>query len=453
MNPAFILKRRNLLGGGALVLLLGPPQLAFGATVMAVRLWPSPQYTRLTIETDTRLNVQHTYSDFPPRMVLDIDDLALAGALAEVSAKIHADDPVVAGIKLLPGQANTLRVVIDLKQPVSPQIFALNPIANYAHRLVVDLYGTEVRDPLGDLISSQLLRKSGPEAMTPAPSGQTSTSLSPSPPPAQLQRPRLDLKPAPSKPPTTASKPRAASPIVRSVMVVIDPGHGGEDPGAIGPAGTKEKDVVLSIAKKLHEKIGQTQIPGMVVRSYMTRDSDYFVPLKLRVEKAQGLNADLFISIHADAYSVQSARGASVFALSQRGASSATAKWMAEKENRADLIGGINLKSRDATVQRVVLDMSTTAQIRDSLKVGGLLLAQVGKITALHKNNVEQAGFAVLKAPDIPSVLIETAFISNPDEEALLRSEAHQDELVRALMKGIESFFLKHPPRAKTRLT
>jgi N-acetylmuramoyl-L-alanine amidase len=451
MKPAFILKRRSLLGGGALVLLLGPAQLAFGATVMAVRLWPSPQYTRLTIESDTRLNVQHTYSDFPPRLILDIDELGLAGPLAEVSAKIQAEDPVVAAIKLVTGQANTLRVVIDLKQPVSPQIFALSPIATYAHRLVVDLYGTAVLDPLGDLITSKSLRKSGPDAIPPAPAGQTLQSLSPSPPLSQPPRPSPELKATP-KPPTTAGKPSPTSKSLRSVMVVIDPGHGGEDPGAIGPGGTKEKDVVLSIAKKLHEKIGQAQIPGMVIRSYLTRDSDYFVPLKLRVEKAQGVNADLFISIHADAFSAQSARGASVFALSQRGASSATAKWMAEKENRADLIGGINLKSRDAAVQRVMLDMSTTAQIRDSLKVGGILLAQVGQMTALHKSSVEQAGFAVLKAPDIPSILIETAFISNPDEEALLRSNAHQDELVRALMKGIESFFIKHPARAKPRL-
>jgi N-acetylmuramoyl-L-alanine amidase len=236
-------------------------------------------------------------------------------------------------------------------------------------------------------------------------------------------------------------------------MVAIDPGHGGEDPGAIGPGGTREKDVVLTIAQKLHERIMQAQLPGMVIRSYLTRDSDYFVPLNLRVEKAKGVNADLFISLHADAFSAPTARGASVFALSQRGASSAAAKWMADKENSADLVGGINLKARDETIQRVMLDMSTSAQIRDSLKVGSVLLQQINKVASLHKGVVEQAGFAVLKAPDIPSVLVETAFISNPDEEALLRSNAYQDELVSALMQGIANYFVRNPPPIKGRLT
>ena len=259
-----------------------------------------------------------------------------------------------------------------------------------------------------------------------------------------------------SAPPKTAGKQRSSNSGaqgLRQVMVAIDPGHGGEDPGAIGPGGTREKDVVLSIAQKLHDRIMQAQLPGMVIRSYLTRDRDYFVPLNLRVEKAKGVNADLLVSIHADAFSAASARGASVFALSQRGASSTAAKWMADKENSADLVGGINLKARDETIQRVMLDMSTSAQIRDSLKVGAVLLQQIDKVATLHKGSVEQAGFAVLKAPDIPSVLVETAFISNPEEEALLRSNTYQDELADALMKGIARYFLTNPPRGKGRLS
>jgi N-acetylmuramoyl-L-alanine amidase len=240
-------------------------------------------------------------------------------------------------------------------------------------------------------------------------------------------------------------------------MVALDPGHGGEDPGAIGPRGTKEKDVVLQIARRMRERINATTLKtkhgNLPMRAYLTRDADFFVPLNQRVEKARRVQADLFISIHADAFMTPDARGASVFALSQGAASSAQARWMANQENRADLVGGLNIKTQDAAVQRALLDMSTTAQINDSLKIGSEMLGQIRRIGKLHKARVEQAGFAVLKAPDIPSVLVETAFISNPDEEARLISDSYQNELADALMKSIERYFLRNPPLARTRNT
>ena len=236
--------------------------------------------------------------------------------------------------------------------------------------------------------------------------------------------------------------------IDRLVIVAIDPGHGGEDPGAVGPSGLREKDVVLAIALQLREKLNAN--PGM--RAMLTRDADFFVPLDQRVAKARRVQADLFVSIHADAFFTPQARGASVFALSDKGASSSAARWMADRENAADLVGGVNVKAADATVMRALLDMSTTAQIKDSLKLGNEVLANIGKVGKLHKGSVEQAGFAVLKAPDIPSILVETAFISNPEEEARLRDPAYQAQLVDALASGVQRYFARNPPLARNRV-
>jgi N-acetylmuramoyl-L-alanine amidase len=229
------------------------------------------------------------------------------------------------------------------------------------------------------------------------------------------------------------------------LTIALDPGHGGEDPGASGRTGLREKDVVLRIAHRLKTLI-DTQ-PNM--RAYLTRDGDYFVPLHVRVQKARRVRADLFVSIHADAWIKPSASGSSVFALSHRGASSSAARWMANKENAADLIGGVNLGSHDEQVAKVLLDLSTTAQIHDSLKLGNVFLEEIKKINRLHKDSVEQASFAVLKAPDIPSILVETAFISNPNEEALLKSNAHQDKLAMAMFTGIQRYLTTNPPLAR----
>jgi N-acetylmuramoyl-L-alanine amidase len=243
--------------------------------------------------------------------------------------------------------------------------------------------------------------------------------------------------------------PKKGSNTVRLLTVAIDPGHGGEDPGAIGGSGTYEKHVALDIAKKLRAKIDAQ--PNM--RAMMTRDADFFVPLNVRVQKARRVGADLFVSIHADAFTTPEASGSSVFALSEHGASSAAARWMANKENSSDQIGGINIKSADASVNRALFDMSTTAQIRDSMRYGNFVLKEIGGINRLHKGSVEQAGFAVLKAPDIPSILVETAFISNPDEERRLNDDAYREKMASAIMTGIKRYFAANPPLAKNRMT
>jgi N-acetylmuramoyl-L-alanine amidase len=254
-----------------------------------------------------------------------------------------------------------------------------------------------------------------------------------------------------SKTTSTSATPPAATD--RLIIIALDPGHGGEDPGAIGPGGTYEKNVVLRLAHRLRDRINAASVNGNPMRAFLTRDADFFVPLHTRVEKARRVQADLFISLHADAFFTPNPQGASVFALSQGGASSSAARWMADKENKADLIGGLNVKARDAQVKRALLDMSTTAQIKDSLKLGGAMLGEIKRVGKLHKASVEQASFAVLKAPDIPSVLVEAAFISNPDEEAKLNSDDYQDKLADALMRGIEGYFSKNPPLARSRST
>lgn len=430
-QSALMWNRRQLLlkvGGGAL--LAGTSIHVMAASIVAVRLWPSVQYTRLTIESDSLISNRYSYQASPPQLTLEMDSIVLGGSLVDLPSKVQSSDPNIAKIELTQTPFGTVLLTIDLKKPVAPQIFSLTPITPYAHRLVIDLYGIGHVDPLGDLITSQISKKpfSSGEPMPPAPTPLLNSSST-----------------ATTRPSTTSSmpdrKPSQANVKRRTIMIAIDPGHGGEDPGAIGPGGTYEKDVVLAIAKKLFDKVKQHESNGIEFKAYLTRDADYFVPLNLRVRKAQGLNADLFLSIHADAFTVPTARGASVFALSQTGATSAAARWLAAKENSADLIGGINIKAKDKTIQQIFLDMSTSAQIRDSIKVGNLILSQMGRSVALHKPKVEQAGFAVLKAPDIPSVLVETAFISNPEEETLLKSTPFQNEIADALMRGIDLYF------------
>ena len=453
--------RRALLQGGSLVLLLGVQQIARGATIVAVRVWPAPEYSRVTIESDTKLAAKQFFVPQPPRLAVDIEGIDLNPALRELVAKVRADDPNIAGIRVGQNAPGVVRLVIDLKQAAVPQVFTLTPVAAYQHRLVFDLYPAKSVDPLEALIAEHL--NDAPAASAPH---TEAASPQPTDPLGDLiaqhgQRPEPAKPPAPTPAPSAAAAPPPPSaaprgPAVgrqtdRLIIVALDPGHGGEDPGAIGPGGTREKDVVLKVAHLLRERINASSVGGNPMRAYLTRDGDYFVPLGTRVEKARRVQADLFVSIHADAFTTPSARGASVFALSQSGASSTAARWLANKENQADLVGGLNVKSQDQHVQRALLDMSTTAQINDSLKLGSVLLGEIGGMARLHKPRVEQAGFAVLKAPDIPSVLVETAFISNPEEEAKLRSAAYQVQLADALMRGIQRYFAKNPPLARSR--
>ena len=460
--------RRTLLQAGSLALLLaGKHQIAYGASIMAVRVWPAEDYSRVTLESDVPLVAKQTLIESPPRLAVDIEGLQLNDALKELVAKVRPDDPNIAAIRVGQNAPNVVRLVIDLKREAVPQVFTLKPVAAYQHRLVFDLYPAKTVDPLEALIQDRLRDATSnpdiPAALTPP----TQQATAPHDPLGDLiakhsstapSAPAVSPPAATPAPPQTASKtpgPRteAAAPkrTDRIIIVALDPGHGGEDPGAIGPRGTYEKNVVLKIAQLLRDRINKSSINGSPMRAYLTRDGDYFVPLGQRVAKARRVQADLFISIHADAFTKPSATGASVFALSQKGASSTAARWLADKENQADLVGGINVRSQDAGVQSMLLDMSTTAQINDSLKLGTALLAQLGSFAKLHKPRVEQAGFAVLKAPDIPSVLIETAFISNPQEEQNLRSAAYQIKLADAMMEGIRQYFIKNPPLARSR--
>ncbi len=436
--------RRSALQLGSLVLLLGRQHIARGATIVAVRAWPSKDYTRLTIESDGEIKARQFLLADPPRVAVDIEGIELIPALRELVAKVNSDDPNIAGIRVGQNAPNVVRLVIDLKRQIAPQVFSLAPVAAYQHRLVLDLYPTQTADPLEALIAERLAEKTQP---APAPNATD--------PLGELMA-RQSGKPASAaaapkpKPALLPEKEVAAAPVGKTdrlVIVALDPGHGGEDPGAIGPGGTREKDVVLQIALRLLDRINLQ--PNM--RAYLTRDADFFVPLHIRVQKARRVQADLFISIHADAFFTARPQGASVFALSDKGASSSAAKWMADKENSADLVGGVNVKVKDAQVAKALLDMSTTAQISDSLKLGSAMLGEIGAVGKLHKPRVEQAGFAVLKAPDIPSVLVETAFISNPDEEAKLGSEAYQVQLADALMRGITRYFARNPPLARNR--
>jgi len=451
------MKRRTLLQTGGIVLTLGVAQLARGATILTVRVWPAPEYSRVTIESDGALVAKPQFIPSPPRLAVDIEGVTLNPALKELVAKVQADDPNIAGIRVGQFAPDVVRLVIDLKQPIRPQVFTLDPVAAYQHRLVFDLYPTQEIDPLEALIAQRLKADSAARPVATDPLGdliaqQTAPSAA-----------HATKKGAASAGYTGASdqkglkngakgSPEPATATDRLIIIALDPGHGGEDPGAIGPGGTREKDVVLRLAHLLRERINATTVNGNTMRAYLTRDGDFFVPLHVRVQKARRVQADLFISLHADAFFTPDPQGASVFALSQGGASSSAARWIAAKENKADLVGGLNIKGKDASVLRALLDMSTTAQINDSLKLGKTLLGEIGRVGKLHKAKVEQASFAVLKAPDIPSVLVEAAFISNPKEEAKLNSEEYQNQLADALMRGIESYFSKNPPLARNRV-
>ncbi len=468
--------RRRFLQSGAVVLLLGTQHLARGATILAVRLWPAPDYTRVTIESDTALSFSQTFVPNPPRLAVDVRGIDLNLTLKELVAKVGDDDPNIAGIRVGQFGPGVVRLVVDLKHLVAPQVFTLAPIAAYQHRLVFDLYPTQLKDPLEALIAERL--QESPRTPTAAakgtdPLGELISRKTQIGPPAPANSiPSSASATVPLAPSSVASSPigeraraqkilKSAEPQFmavpapavtdRLIIVALDPGHGGEDPGAIGPGGTREKDVVLALAHRLRERINKASVNGNAMRAYLTRDADFFVPLQKRVDKARRVQADLFISLHADAFFTPHPQGASVFALSQGGASSTAARWMAAKENKADLVGGLNVRAKDAQVKRALLDMSTTAQIKDSLQLGGAMLREIGRVGKLHKPSVEQAGFAVLKAPDIPSVLVEAAFISNPDEEAKLNDDGYQEKLADALMRGIARYFSKNPPLARNR--
>ncbi len=435
------LQRRDWLKVSSLALMMGWADISRGATLLAVRVWPAKDYSRVTLESDAALKTKYTFVPSPPRLAIDIEGLDLNPSIKEWVGKIKPDDPNITGVRVAQNSPGVVRMVFDLKQPVQPQVFALTPVGSYQHRLVLDLYPSTPVDPLESWIAE---RTQSNDALSDWLNknqhlGSANTN------PAALQN---------GLPPTAGNPAVQTPPITdRLIVVAIDAGHGGEDPGAVGPNGTKEKDVVLQIALKLRDRINASNVKGSPMRAYLTRDADYFVPLHIRVQKARKVQADLFVSVHADAFFTPNAQGASVFALSHGAASSSAARWMASQENKADLIGGMNFGVKDSQLQQALLDMSTSAQIKDSLNLGGAILREIGSVGRLHKPKVEQAGFAVLKAPDIPSVLVETAFISNPDEEAKLSDPNYQNSIADALVKGLQKYFERNPPLARKRST
>ncbi|WP_395010327.1 N-acetylmuramoyl-L-alanine amidase [Undibacterium sp.] len=429
-------RRRTFLKAGATLLLsVLAPAAANAMQILAVRVWPAADYTRVTLENDEELKATYFLVKDPNRMVVEIEGLILNSTLKDIVAKIQTNDPYIKQVRVGQNRPKVVRLVFDLKEEINPQVFSLKPIGDYQHRLVFDLYPAKPVDPITALIEKGEWQKD--DALTAAMSGNSK---------AENADGKADNK-ADNKSEQKSDRP-AGSQQIRMITIALDPGHGGEDPGAIGRAGSREKDVVLAIAKRLKQKLEQEDN----MRVMLTRDGDFFVPLQTRVKKARGVQADLFVSIHADAFIEPRARGSSVFVLSEKGATSTAARWLAKKENDADLIGGINLKDQNKQLAGVLLDLSTTAQINDSMKVGKVVLKEIAGVNRLHKPAVEQAGFAVLKAPDIPSILIESAFISNPEEEARLSDEGYQDELAEAIVRGIKKYFAKNPPLNRGRI-
>ncbi|WP_293931390.1 N-acetylmuramoyl-L-alanine amidase [Iodobacter sp.] len=421
------LNRRDILRGASASLLLAVTPLGFAApaaSVVAVRVWPAQAYTRVTIESTVALTFKQFSLKDPERLVVDLEGIDINNELQSLSSKVGGDDPYIQQLRAARNKPGTVRLVLDLKAEIKPQIFTLNPVGEYKHRLVIDLYPASQNDPLLAFLDDQ----------------------------------NSDSKPAPPTPPPAATKPepenkdgsvdRSKMKVDRLITVVLDPGHGGEDPGAVGPGGNHEKTVVLAIAKKLKALLENE--PN--IRVVLTRDGDFFVPLGVRVKKARAVQADLFVSIHADAFTRPDANGSSVFMLSEKGASSTAARWLAQTQNDADLIGGVKFDIKDKALAHTLMDLTQTATNNDSMKLAKSMLGELGSINRLHKQNVELAGFAVLKAPDIPSILVETAFISNPQEEQKLIDEAYQQKMASALHKGIKRYFAKNPPLAKTRM-
>ncbi|MBM3396419.1 MAG: AMIN domain-containing protein, partial [Betaproteobacteria bacterium] len=354
----------------ALWLLVAAP-LATADEIVAARVWPAREYTRVTLESRTPIQFEMSMVPDPARVVVDLNGITPTEALNGLPRHIGASDPFVAQVRIGRFKPHVTRVVFDLKQTVNPHAFVIEPVGEYRYRLVVDLYPTKTIDPLVALLD-EIERRPPP----PASPGQTA--------------------------PSPKSRKPAAAEAARTVVVAIDPGHGGEDPGAVGAQGSHEKDITLALALKLKAKMdAEPQMHGALIR-----DGDYFVALHQRVERARQLRADLLISLHADAFIRADARGASVFALSEKGATSAAARWLAKRENAADLIGGVDLSGADAGVKQVLFDLSQTATLNSSLRLARMVLKEIGGINALHKPHVEQAGFAVLKAPDIPSILV-----------------------------------------------
>jgi N-acetylmuramoyl-L-alanine amidase len=424
------------------LVLLWLPQAYAAIAISSARVWPAQDYTRLTIESSKSISHNmFTISD-PGRLVVDLEDIESGNVLNNLPKLIGNDDPYIKSVRVGQFKPGVTRLVLDLKAEVKPQLFVLKPVAEYGYRLVLDVYPANPVDPLMALLESK-------------PGATESAEITATTEPPATTKPaadKLQLSQSLSMDNSHMPAPDAAvkSPELRArtLIIAIDAGHGGEDPGARGKHGSREKNVTLAIARKVKTLLDNT--PNM--RGVLIRNGDYFIPLAERVDKARKVNADLFISIHADAFVKSKARGSSVFALSEHGATSTAARWLAKKENEADLIGGVNLAVKDPYLARTLLDLSQTATITDSMKLAKHVLNELGDINTLHRGRVEQAGFAVLKSPDIPSILVETAFISNPSEERRLNDKVYQMKLANAILGGIKRYFAQNPALSKPKI-
>ena len=420
--------------------------------IAAVRMWPSREYTRGTFELTQAIPFRARLIDNPNRVILDLEGLQVESKVRELLSRISTQDPFVRQVRIGQFNPETLRIVFDLKQPVAPQVFTLKPTGNYQHRLVLDFYPKHADDTLDQLIASaaEAQKEGSAQGRSGAPAGRSAPEARQHADARGGQRRNGQKGGSPSSAPATGGRQPAQEEVARIFTVALDPGHGGEDPGATGPKGTHEKDVVLAVAHRVRKLLAKEEN----LRVIMTRDDDYYVPLVKRVNKARGVRADLFVSIHADAFVKPDASGSSVFVLSSHGATSVGAKWLARNENKADLIGGVNIRTTSMPeAASLLMDLYTTAQIRDSKVLAGRMLNELGQIGKLHRGQVEQANFAVLRSPDVPSVLVETAFISNPDEERRLRDPAYQDRLARAIARGILDYRRHNPPAARGKVS
>jgi len=429
----------------SLVLLLCLPDAYAADIISSARIWPAQDYTRLTIESKKAIrHNMFTLSD-PDRLVIDLEKIELSETLNELASKISDNDPYIRSMRIGRFKPGVVRLVLDLKGEVNPQLFVLKPVSEYGYRLVLDVYPAHPIDPL-----MALLEQGGKHA--PETDGSIATVEQPADTPhaadkLQLSQ-SLNLDTGDTSQSAKTTLPNLPELHARTLIIAIDAGHGGEDPGARGRRGSREKNITLAIARKVKTLIDDT--PNM--RGVLIRDGDYFIPLIGRVAKARKVKADLFISIHADAFIKPKARGSSVFALSEHGATSTAARWLAKKENEADLIGGVNIAVKDPYLARTLLDLSQTASINDSMKLAKHVLNELGDINDLHRGRVEQAGFAVLKSPDIPSILVETAFISNPSEERRLNDEAYQLKIASAILGGVKRYFAANPALSKPKI-
>ncbi|WP_124950172.1 N-acetylmuramoyl-L-alanine amidase [Sulfuriferula thiophila] len=406
-------------------------------SISDVRYWPASDYSRLTLESAAPIEYKVFTLNNPQRLVIDLEGVDNTAAMQDLTSKIGANDPWIAKLRAGINRPGVLRLVLDLRGEVKPNLFTLKPVGNYGNRLVLDVYPAK---PVDNAPVTKTTDNSDKPAAVQAEPGQRLADNTPS------AEPATDNTQSKDKPAKSGKKP--AFEITRLITVAIDAGHGGEDPGAHGAGGTLEKNVTLAVAKRVKAKIDN--IDNM--RAVLTRDSDFFIPLAERVNKARRLNADLFVSIHADAFVSPEARGSSVFTLSEHGATSAAARWLAKSENDADLVGGVNVGVKDKNLAKTLIDLSQTATNNDSRRLASSVLTQLSGINRLHKGEVEQAGFAVLKAPDIPSILVETAFISNPEEEKRLADDAYQDKLASAIVDGIKRYFASNPATARSKL-